>query len=357
MRSGAAFVHHGAWGDLYVATAALAEVAAEFSSTGVTVVGSLKWKDILDPKTWPAVRTIVHSDDGKSGDLYRVGALGDWELTERDVALTRVFKGLAASFNIRTESLRFGWAPLLARVPRRHGSAPAPWSWLLYTHRAPWLGKDPLIHERDRMLQVVEAPNRIGELARKWSAGSGLPRLRLADPARVQAQTGVASGKYWLINPTSSRREKAWPSSRFRELFARLKPLLEARGLELRLLGAPPETEWLRECLPEGLDPARFIVQPRRIFDLMDALSGAGLLITNTSSAQFLCPGLATRTLTLMGRADPLIWGPLGSDAIVVRGDAKPLAPGEDLFESERRAYESIPLERVLAECEKVLLR
>jgi ADP-heptose:LPS heptosyltransferase len=242
----------------------------------------------------------------------------------------------------------------MARVPRRHGSAPAPWSWLLYTHRAPWLGKDPLIHERDRMLQVIEAPDRIGAMAREWTKGTGLPRLRASEPTRAEKLAGASFGKYWLINPTASRREKAWPAARFRELFSRLKPRLEEQSMELRLIGAPMETEWLRECLPEGLDPARFIVQPARILDLMDALSGAKLLVTNTSSAQFLCPGLGVRTLTLMGCADPRIWGPLGSDALIVRATSE-TAAGSDLFEKERKAYESIELERVLAECEKVL--
>ena len=354
-RDSVVFIHRGAWGDLYVSTAALAEAAAAHPKARLYVVGSEKWLQILDPATWPTLQGIVTTENGRVGDLHEGSAPGGrtpWTLVESQISLRRFYARALATYNIRTESLRFAWAPWLARVPRRHGSAPAPWSRFLYTHRAPWLGKDPILHERDRMLQVVEAPDRIGELARKWRTGTGLPRLKAhPDRGRAERLTGAEFGRYWLLNPTSSRREKAWPSEKFRELFAHLARRLAAEGIEVRALGAPTETDWLREILPDGVDPARAIVQPPDVQSLVDVLAGARALVTNTSSVQFLSPGVGVRTLTLMGRGDPAIWGPLGSEDIVVRGEINP-ALEADIFAQEREAYRSISLESVLRACE-----
>lgn len=357
-RDSVIFIHRGAWGDLYVSTAALAEAAAAHPHARLYVVGSEKWLQILDPATWPTLQGIVTTENGRTGDLHeRADAAGGkpWMLAESQISLRRFYARALATYNIRTESLRFAWAPWLARVPRRHGSAPAPWSQFLYTHRAPWLGKDPILHERDRMLQVVEAPDRIGELARKWREGTGLPQLKAhPDRARAEGLTGAEFGRYWLLNPTSSRREKAWPSEKFRELFAHLAPRLAAEGIKVRALGAPAETEWLREIVPDGVDPSRAIVQPPDVRSLLDVLAGARALVTNTSSVQFLSPGMGVRTLTLMGRGNPAIWGPLGPDDIVVRGEIN-RALDADMFAQERDAYRSITLESVLVACEAMM--
>ena len=351
-RDGVAVLHTGAWGDLYVATAALSSVAQLNPGRPLFVVGSAKWLQILRPhgEIWKTLRGIVVSEDGWRGTRH-AWIEGEWRETARVVKLTDFFREIQASYNLRTESLRFAWAPFLAGVPQRHGSTPALWNRLLYTNRAPWLGKDPLIHERDRMLQVIEAPDNLSELAHEWSRTTGLPRLKEANPAKAEKLASAKAGHYWLINPTSSRREKAWPAARFCELYVQLAPILARASIELRILGAPWETEWLKETQPSGVNA---LVQPESTQALLDVLSGAKALITNTSSTQFLAPGCGVRTLTLMGRSDPRIWGPLGPRDLVVRGEIDPLL-SDDIFQQERRAYESITVDRVLAACMDLL--
>lgn len=342
----AAFIHRGAWGDLYVSLAALKDVCDAHAS--VAVVGSSKWTELLDPKSWPKVRDVWVSEDGWKAERYSV-VKGSW--TSRGTfPLRSLYKTVHTSYNLRTESLRYGWTPSLAGVPRRHGSAPAPWSRLLYTHRAPWLGKDPRLHERDRLLQVVEAPDRIGENANRWAHSGGLPPLKTPDRANGERLARAKAGEYWLINPTSSRREKAWPAERFEQLIRRLHPVLEARGLTWRLIGAPGETEWLNEARPKEFPAETYVVQPAKIADLCDVLAGARALVTNTSSMQFLAPGYGVRTLTLVGRGDPVIWGPLGPRDEFILGEVDRSLDAK-IFEQERKAYESIPLESVIETC------
>jgi ADP-heptose:LPS heptosyltransferase len=181
-----------------------------------------------------------------------------------------------------------------------------------------------------------------------------LPRLKEPDRVTAERLAQAEFGHYWLINPTASRREKAWPVEKFRELSRRLVPLLAGAGLELRILGAPSESEWLRQAVPPGLDPGRAIVQPPSARHLLDVLGGARALVTNTSSTQFLAPGLGVRTLTLMGRSRPEIWGPLGPRDLVVRGAIDP-ALDKEIFRQEELAYQSIPVASVLAACEEML--
>ncbi|MES2965743.1 MAG: glycosyltransferase family 9 protein [Bdellovibrionota bacterium] len=345
-----AFIHLGAWGDLYVSTAALRDVCDRHPE--VAVVGSVKWLDLLQPKDWPRVREIWVSEDGRHAERHELRD-GRWASTGHH-SLRTLFHKVHTSYNLRTESFRFSWAPLLGGVPERHGSAPFPWSYVFYTHRAPWLGKDPRIHERDRLLQVVEAPDHLGEYAASWKRGTGLPMLKTPDRANGERIAGTKAGTYWLFNPTSSRRTKAWPADRLSQLLVKLQPHLEAKGLTWRVIGAPNETDWLRETLPAGFNAKDYVIQTATISDLSDVLSGAAVLVTNASSMQFLAAGFGVRTLNLIGRTDPVIWGPLGPRDSIVPGRIDPELDSQ-IFEQERVAYESVPVERVLDACLAIL--
>jgi ADP-heptose:LPS heptosyltransferase len=357
LRKNVVFIHWGSWGDLYVGAAALREVVKMFPENDLYIVGPEKWTQIIDQETWPTIKGIFATDNGWRGFSYKPASDGTWIKQTFSIGLVEFCKTVKATFNLRTESLRFAWAPWLARVPMRFGSAPMPWAKLLYTHRAPWLGKDPVIHERDRMLQVIEAPDKIGRFAHEWSQTSGLPAMKKPNRANAENLARARFGKYWLINPTSSRREKAWPSEKFAELFKRLQPILRAKEIELRVMGAPWETDWLHEVISErgGNVGEKTTVQPPTIQDALDVLGGAQVLITNTSSVQFLSPGLGVQTITLMGRANPKIWGPLGPRDIVVHGEIN-RDLDHDIFAQEREAYRSISVERVFRECEKILM-
>lgn len=344
-RTLAAFIHRGAWGDLYVSTAALKDACDLHPS--LVVVGSAKWLELLAPATWPKVQEIWVCEDGWNAERFTLEN-GKWT-TRGTSPLRKLLHRVHTTYNLRTESLRYGWAPLLAGVPNRHGSAPLPWGPLLFTHQAPWLGKNPRIHERDRLLQVIEAPDRIGSRHAEWKK-VGLPAIKIADSANGEKIAGAKAGTYWLFNTTSSRRGKNWAPERFKELIRLLHPKLESAGLTWRLIGAPNETDWLNECRPEEFAASTYVVQPGKIADLCDVLAGAKFLVTNASSMQFLAPGYGVRTLNIAGRTDPVFWGPLGPRDEVIRGNVDP-ALDDKIFEQEIKAYESIPLERVLQKC------
>jgi len=356
-RSKAAFIHTGAWGDLYVSLAALQVTCQRHVTNGVVLVGSAKWKDIIKKTDWPAVEEIWECDNGRSANVYTWSAKqNDWQLSLEGVPLSVLFKKVIRSYNARTESLRYAFAPLIARVPERFGSAPWPLSKLFFTHPSKWLGKDPIIHERDRILQVV--------IPAQSETQVGLPPLRQTSHKTLRELFGDLKQPYILVNPTASRREKAWPSAKFRELVERISAEFAQRGqkIQVHLVGAQSETQWLEECLPKPQLPTSdserdnsqtanpetptLLLQPRRILDAVELIAGAELLVANTSSLQFLAAGVKTPVVTLMGRGTPEIWGPLGEEDIVIRGEVSADADN-DIFKQERLAYESIPVERV----------
>lgn len=343
-----AVIHRGAWGDLYISLAALKEAELAHPGAPFVVIGSSKWLEILSPEDWPTLKEICVSENGRTGVVYDWSrSLKCWQ-PKSAVGMRAYFSDVGVSFNLRTESLRYAWAPLLAGVPIRHGSAPSPLGWFIYTHRAPWLGKDPLLHERDRLLQVVEAPDRIGVLRQRWIETTGLPQVKKPDQQTAERLARAPRGKYILFNPTSSRREKAWPAERFRALLVAITPKLAAHGIVARVIGAPNETVWLQEVVSaEGDQLKNTVVQPANIRELADVVAGAIMLVTNTSSMQFLANGYDVPVLTLMGRGQPEIWGPLGKNDRVIRGQID--ARTTDIFASERAAYESISLDEVMA--------
>ena len=230
--------------------------------------------------------------------------------------------GYDVVFNARVDSPRQGFAAFWARVPERWGSAEG-FARFIYNRCAPHDGKDPLIHERDvplLLMDEAEAETKgdrsfhgktlaerivLSPRIRKWR-GAGLPASRRLDSSAWK--TTIGCDRYFIANPTSSRREKAWPSDRFRTLLDRLERDPDFKGVKPIVVGAPNETDWLKEIAGDHFQ----IVQPPTIGDLFDLVSGAEFLLTNTSSMQFIAASVGTKTLTLMGRAKPEIWGPLG---------------------------------------------
>lgn len=360
------WIRVGALGDLLISTAALEETFKRFPDSQVWVLGDKFWLELLEPGQWPRLNGVILRKKGNKGQLYVPASRTGWKREGEARPLGYFYRRTQATVNLRIESYRFAWGPWRARVPIRIGSCPWPMKWL-YTHWSPWLGKEPALHERDWYLAVTRAPRRtwrpLGKLLdnRKLYANAterprgGLPRLKEPDRSTVTRLTGQNSRhapaqykRYWLINPTSSRIEKAWPAEKFRELALRLAPKLREQGQTLLVLGAPNETAWLERVAGNELQ----IVQPPTLGELIDVVAGANILITNTSSVQFIAASTKTPSLTLMGRSSPVRWGPVGAQDVVVKGKI-PEGGHPDLFLEERLAYESITVEQVLRECEK----
>ncbi|HEX4923186.1 MAG TPA: glycosyltransferase family 9 protein [Bdellovibrionales bacterium] len=368
------WIRVGALGDLLISTAALEETFKRFPHSKVWVLGDRFWLELLEPAQWPRLNGIIIRKKNNRGQLYVPASQKGWRREGDARSLGYFYRRTQATVNLRIESYRFAWGPWRARVPIRIGSCPWPMKWL-YTHWSPGLGKEPALHERDWYVNVVRAPKRswfpLGRLEENRSKFAtatdrprgGLPRLKEADPSTIarltlpKAQSAstraplkepVSFKNYWLINPTSSRIEKAWPAIKFREFALQLAERLRETGQKVVVIGAPNETEWLKKVAGEELP----IVQPPTLGELIDVVAGANILVTNTSSVQFIAASTKTPTITLMGRSSPVRWGPVGPQDIVVKGKI-PEGGHPDLFVEERLAYESISVEQVLRECEK----
>lgn len=348
------WIRIGALGDLLVGLASLRDTIDTWtesaSETKFSVIGSRLWLEIIEAGHWPEIdRIVVVEKRGTLAEIYdRVGR--EWKRRETQSVPLRVefSDGYEAVINTRVDSPRQGFPAFWAGVPERWGSA-AGLASLIYNHRAPHAGKDPLIHERDVPLLMVDeasAHKHTGTLSERIARSKrikrwrevGLPCPRALDRGRFQTRFG----RYFLINPTSSRREKAWPSEHFARLVEEIGRLTAGR-LNPVVIGAPSETEWLQEVAGAGTSVA--VLQPTTIGELFDAVAGARFLVANTSSTQFVAASCGVRALTLIGRAKPEIWGPVGPRDRFVRG-TEPHGV-ESMFERERLAYEAIAPEAV----------
>lgn len=363
-----AWLRSGALGDLVVGAASLAEMARFFPHARVTVIGPKLWLELLDPRKMPFLeRIIVVARKSTVGRAYAAHDGGWREEGGGELPLTEFLKGYQALVNTNTDSYRYGFQAMKAGVGLRIGSASAEMAWL-YHYNAPFFGKDPLLHERDLPLLLMEyatpglakyfrttghnraSLNEMRESSRlveHWRR-EGLPSLRHYTESAVRELTGLAPKSYFLVNPSASRREKAWPSARVREL------LLDGRAefnFQPLVIGAPNETEWLREVAGAEFK----IIQPRNLTELQEIVHGARVLLTNVSSMQFIAATTKTPTLTVVGRAEPRIWGPVGAQDQMVIGRREwtgANAPSS-AFEEETRIYESI----TPAEVKPVLLK
>jgi ADP-heptose:LPS heptosyltransferase len=361
------WIRVGALGDLLIATAALEEAMAAAPEQNFWVMGSSLWLQLLAPARWPKIEKIIvlaRTQDEERIEIFQRDTTGlAWTKSGAMNAWTEALVDCQHVINHRIESYRFAIAPFLMRIKRRTGSCPWIYHWL-YTHWSPWLGKDPDVHERDWHLLVATAhgpgPRSITKarlwaeqiigtqsVFRKWRV-QGLPDLRghLAKSTDFSEWKLDPSRPLILVNPTSSRREKAWPSERFLTLVGRLRS--EYHGeFEIRVIGAPNETDWLNEVEPGEAS----IIQPQNLSSLIDLVGRAKLLITNTSSMQFLAAGTKTRTITLMGRTNPRQWGPLGPEDLVIQGAVPPDFKG-NIFEQDKAALASMTIESVCSQIE-----
>lgn len=355
------WIRIGALGDLLVGLASLREVLERWPEHKVTVVGSKLWLQIIEPGFWPQIdRIAVVEKRGGDAEIFEISE-GAW-VSSTCHTLQNELSKCDVVFNARVDSPRQGFAAFWARVPERWGSASG-LARFIYNRRAPHDGKDPLIHERDVPLLLMDEAEPLKNrgaggrnaferktLRERIDASPRIGRWRekgLASPRRVDATSAksrLGLERYFVVNPTSSRREKAWPSKKFAKLLGEVQMRAEIPGLTPVVVGAPNETEWLHEVA--GVDFKVF--QPATLAELFDVIAGAEFLLTNTSSVQFVAAAVGTKTLTLMGRARPEIWGPLGPKDRFVRGTEP--ADVSSLFERERLAYESIDVERVIQE-------
>jgi ADP-heptose:LPS heptosyltransferase len=366
----------GAVGDLMVTTAALEHTLERFPNARVWVAGHPFWKQILIPSRWPRVNGVL-SLENKTGQaqMHRPDLATDqWRPEGLPQSILYFLRKCDASVNFRQESLRYAWPAWWAGVPYRLGTCWWGVKWL-YTHWEPWLARDPILHERDRLLRIAASrPRRwwpLGLTARnrtnlkleqarsgqtvdklrpiqpgqdpqslvgKWR-NRGLPKLKEVDLQAIATRWGLRAKSYVLVNPTGSRRDKAWLASEFNKFCLQIKPWLAARGQEVVITGAPHETEWLREVA--GADFK--VVQPTDLRLLMDLVGGASALVTTASSMQFFANSQRVPALVIMGRTFPARWGPLLAHDAIIFGYQDPSVT--NMYQQDVVAYASISVD------------
>lgn len=378
------WIRIGALGDLLVALAALEETHAKFSNAKVWVLGPALWLQILKPELWPRVNGILVLDQKNHAKLYEPDASG-WKNSKASQNLNYYFRQCQATVNHRIESYRYAWGPFFSNVKYRFGTCPPLFKWL-YTHWSPWLGKDPIIHERDRHLRLLEAPptkffkfectqknrdelkflqtGKVNQkpdkykvfhsqqdrqtLAYKWNQ-KALPQILEPNPQAL-APLNLQNKKYWVVNPTSSRWEKAWSKQKFKEWCEQILPIAKKESRELIVVGSLAETEWLNFVANNKMR----VIQPATIEVLTNVIACAELLVTNTSSVQYIAATTKTPSLVLMGRTFPARWGPLGTKDKFIAGHPPANFKG-NIFEEDFAGYDSISVEQLKLEFEQFL--
>ncbi len=353
MRDKIVFLRLGALGDILVGLSALEKVVRAHPGKEIVICGNALWLEVLRAYPQLNIRTVFVLKE--KYQLEKFSWADGWHNTGVTTTFYKLACSTATLYNLRFESLRYSWHAFFARVPVRYGSSPRFFRFL-FTHWYGWLGEEPPIHERDWLNAIVAAPPTSAGTYSTWRRNrkplqekanaityerlnrDPLPEMTLAENTpEVLAQYKLAAKKYILINPTASRRDKAWPAENFRALAEFLAQ--NVSDYEIRIIGSPSETDWLNEAAGENT-----ILQPKGLSELFHIVKGAAALVTNTSSMQFIASATRVPTLTLMGWADPIRWGPLGGENLVVRG-----TPGfhSDIFKRDEESYRSIPVDRV----------
>lgn len=330
----------GSWGDIFVAGAAIFEAIENTPNSEHWICGPQKWLEIIDEHYLHAIEGVIIPTSTFNADIYERNS-GKLVKIYSNYSLIQFYKSFNTFINLRTESLRHLWPALIAKIPNRVGTAPWPWTYF-YTHRAPWIGYAPLIHERERYLQVIEALNN-SDLQGKWKQKTGLPPFRSTQTSTLNKYN--LKKPYLLINPTASRREKAWSAKNFAEIYSWLKEFGDAN---VKVIGAPNEIDWLKELSPHDED----IITPNKMHDVIDIISHAKLLITNTSSLQYVAASFNVQSMVLMGRANPIIWGPLGKNDILIKGNHEKQS---NMQLEEIEAYKNIKLSEAIDKLIKLL--
>jgi ADP-heptose:LPS heptosyltransferase len=380
------FLRPGAVGDLLVSTAALDEVCRNFPHAEICVAGPSTWSQFLHPNVWPQItRLLVLEKNASQGNELFANKVLQNELnlsfphslwitseTVKKLTATPLKTAIANSdlfINLRLESLRYAWPGAQAKY--HMGTSPWPCKFL-FTHWSPWLGRDPIIHERDRLLEVLEAKptstlplglvSKNKFLLRKKQTGDGnlkpnpqLSRQPNQDPNSLAGQwrdRGLPHllpskllslshrRRRVLINPTASRWEKAWPKEKFAALTTELRR--RYTDLEIVVIGAPHETEWLKTAAGDHVP----VLQPASFWELLQILADSRGLVTNASSMQFFANSAQTPVCTLLGRTYPARWGPLGKDDLTICG-RMPIKSPRDVFEEDFLAFDSLSVDEV----------
>ena len=224
---------------------------------------------------------------------------------------------LAVARRIKSSGVRFDAAILLtnstrstlefwlAGIPRLVGYKGSLRSRLLHqTIKEPKVSGPPLHHT----LRYLHIARICGADTADWEAkamASAVPNAN--DGIRVGICAGAEYGQ-----------AKRWPLERFAEVIKQVGG--ERPEIEWCFFGAPGEAamgEQLAAMVP-GIRHVN-LVGKTRLSELITALRGCRLLVTNDTGTMHLAAALGTPTVSIFGSTEPVLTGPLGSAHTVVR--------------------------------------
>jgi heptosyltransferase III len=119
------------------------------------------------------------------------------------------------------------------------------------------------------------------------------------------------------VHPGSGDPRKRWFPDRYRKVIS----AITGRGATVLLLSGPGEDEFLKLVL-EGVEPCNvFIVRDLPIRKVAAVIERATLFLGNDSGLMHLASAVGTPIVALFGPSDPVTWGPIGSQSVVLIGN------------------------------------
>jgi heptosyltransferase-2 len=296
--------------------AKIGEVTArEFKLSGPLVVRSPNWLgDAI--MALPAVRNLKAAPGVESLAVAapeKLAAL--WEacpFVDRVIALAepkrlwatgrRLREGKFASAVLLPNSPRAAAEAWVAGIPQRAGYAKNGRRALL---TAPILvppRQATRLHQRYYYLDLAAALGAAGD--------ETFPALRVTG-----AETTSAPGVLAVCPGAEYGPAKRWPVENF---VAAARRLAEKRGLRVVLFGAPGDAAVAAEFL-QKFPEAENRAGTTSLAEFMAGLAGAELALCNDSGAMHLAAALGVATVAIFGSTEPLMTGPLGPRATVLR--------------------------------------
>jgi lipopolysaccharide heptosyltransferase II len=136
------------------------------------------------------------------------------------------------------------------------------------------------------------------------------------------ARAGIGAGRdFVVLNPNagSLSLERRWPAPNFAAL---ARALVREDGLPVVFVGAPNEVDYVREIVrAAGEQPHGHLVDlagELSIGELAALLARAACVVTNDSGPMHVTAALGTPLVALFGPETPVMYGPLGTDAVAL---------------------------------------
>jgi len=206
------------------------------------------------------------------------------------------------------------------RAPMRVGYH-SPGVWRGNVHNYP-IAFNVYWHVSSNFLSMLEPFGVVPDKTPRQSELLGLEHCRILGQ-QVLARHGLESGAYILVNVNAGELavERRWPRERFAELSARL---FQAFGLPVVYVGSRAETTYTSQAwalAEQAGATGQNLVGALSLDELVGLCALSALVITNDSGPLHLAVAAGARTVSFFGPETPVLYGPTGSDHLVMFAD------------------------------------